>query len=64
MKYFDFTLRKSAVLTAGEYMKLYTNAPESIDFVRMLMPRVGIDKHFGKFEVTYTPDYYETDKDG
>ena len=59
MQFLDMLSKKSDILSAEEYIKLYTESPDSINFVRMKIPRLGIDDHFGKFEVFYSPDHFE-----
>ena len=61
MQLLDMSLRKTAVLTPGEYVKLFEEAPDSIDSVRMILPRIGKDDDFGSFKVFFTPDYYEAE---
>lgn len=53
MQNFNLTLNRIEKLTAGEYIKLYQDLPGNIQSVIFKMPRLGIDKHFGKFEVVF-----------
>lgn len=52
------------MLTARDFLNLCEKSPESIGQVRVILPRIGIDSHFGKFEVTYKPGHYEVNNDG
>ncbi len=64
MQFLDMVLKKSDVLSAEEYLKLYTESPDSIATVRVIPPRIGVDNHFGKFEVFYSSNHYEVMKHG
>ena len=59
MRTLDMFLNNTAMLTPAEYLKLYTEHPERIKSARMIPPRIGRDKHFGKFRVTFTTGLYE-----
>ena len=60
MKIFNISMKRSAILSPSEYIKLFNEAPASIKTVRMILPELGRDRHYGKFKVTYNPGYYET----
>lgn len=60
MNLLDFPLKKSAVLTPYEYMRLYDRHPESIESASFIIPRIGVDNHFGLFKVDYAPEHYKT----
>ena len=59
MRTIDMLLNDTAILTPNEYLKLYTEHPERIKSARMIPPRIGRDRHFGKFQVTFTGGRYE-----
>ena len=59
MRTIDMLLNNTAILTPAEYLKLYTEHPERIKSARMIPPRIGLDKHFGKFRVTFASGRYE-----
>ncbi len=64
MELLNLSLKKSAVITPSEYIRLYDKHPESIESVSMILPRIGIDSHFGLFKVNYAPEYYEVAGNG
>ena len=49
---------KTAIMTPAEYLKFYTAHPERIKRAQMLPPRLGKDKHFGKFRVVFALGHY------
>lgn len=55
----DTKFRKTALLTPSEYLKLRTEHPGRIKSARMIPPRIGKDKHFGKMLVVLSSGYYE-----
>ena len=59
MNLLNLAMKKNALLTPDEYLKLFKESPNSIESVSMKMPRLGKDNHFGLFEVTFAHDYYE-----
>lgn len=59
MRMLDMKLNKSAILTPSEYLKLYSECPECIKRSRMIPPRIGKDKHFGKMQVVFAFGRYE-----
>ena len=59
MKLLNLSLKKSAVITPSEYIRLYNKHPESIESVSAILPRIGLDSHFGLFKVVYAPEHYE-----
>ena len=59
MRMLDMKLNKSAILTPSEYLKLYSECPECIKRARMIPPRIGKDKHFGKMQVVFAFGRYE-----
>lgn len=56
MQLINFSMKKSAVLSPAEYVQLYNENADIIDSVRMILPRIGVDNHFGMFKVEYSPD--------
>ena len=42
---------KIVVMSPAGYLKLYTGHPERIERARMIPPRLGKDRHFGKMRV-------------
>ncbi len=59
MRMLDMKLNKSAILTPSEYLKLYSECPECIKRARMIPPRIGKDKHFGRMQVVFAFGRYE-----
>ena len=56
MQLLNFSLKKSAILSASEYARLYNENVDNIEAVNMILPRIGADSHFGKFKVVYSPN--------
>lgn len=59
MRTLDMTLSKSAIMTPSQYIKLYSKCPECIKRARMIPPRIGKDKHFGRMQVVFAFGRYE-----
>lgn len=51
-----FSTKKSAVLSPSEYVQLYNNNADNIEAVSVILPRIGVDDHFGMFKVVYSPN--------
>lgn len=64
MQLLNFSMKKSAVLSPAEYVQLYNENTDSIDSVRMILPRLGVDNHFGMFKVVYSPKCLEVSDNG
>ncbi|MBQ7264452.1 MAG: hypothetical protein IJR14_12145 [Synergistaceae bacterium] len=47
------------MMAPSEYLKLYTEHPERIKRARMIPPRLGKDRHFGKMRVVLASGRYE-----
>jgi len=50
-----------ALLDPADYLELINNNPSAIKEARIVPPRIGYDKHFGKILVIYTHERYETE---
>ena len=59
MRTLNMKLSKSAILTPSEYLKLYSKCPECIKKARMIPPRIGKDRHFGRMQVVFAFGRYE-----
>ena len=59
MRTLDMMLSKSAIMTPSQYIKLYSKCPECIKRARMIPPRIGKDKHFGRMQVVFAFGRYE-----
>ena len=64
MKLLNLSLKKSAVLSPSEYIELYDKNAGSIESVNVILPRIGVDTHFGLFKVVYAPKHYEVTNNG
>lgn len=58
MRTLDATLRRSATLTPSEFLRLYSEHPERVKSARMIPPRIGKDKHFGRVRVVFASRHY------
>ena len=47
-------MNKSAVLSPSEYVQLYDSNSDKIEAVSVILPRIGVDDHFGMFKVVYS----------
>ena len=59
MRTLDMFLNNMDILTPAEYLELATKHPERIKDAHMILPRIGKDNHFGKFQVVYNVGVYE-----
>ena len=64
MQLLNFSMKKSALLSPSEYVRLYNEHSNNIESVNMILPRLGIDDHFGKFKVVYSTNYFEVVNNG
>ena len=64
MQLLNFSMKKSAVLSPAEYVQLYNENTDSIDSVRIILPRLGADNHFGMFKVVYSPKCFDVINNG
>ena len=53
MRTLDMFLNNMDILTPAEYLELATKHPERIKDAHMILPRIGKDNHFGKFQVVF-----------
>ncbi len=54
-------MKSEVILKPQDYLKLYEEHPEQIKHARIIPPRIGIDKHFGKIAVVFAGRYYGAD---
>lgn len=64
MQLLNFSMKKSAVLSPAEYVQLYNENTDSIASVCIILPRLGVDNHFGMFKVVYSPKCFDVINNG